>query len=217
MKSKHFLTTIIFMTVFIFLWAMDSASSPAPTPFIPEACQTNCATPYGDVLGITLDNVTAYSNCSANCVVPKPNKEKGIYTGIQWQCVEFARRWLLNHIGMVYGDVDTAADLWKLNTVTRVADGISVPFDTYLNGNTTVPQVGDLLIYAKEYLNTGHVAVITHLDKQSGEIKIAEQNFTNTKWPADYARILTLVEKGGKYWILDAYLLGWKRVSTMKR
>jgi glutathionylspermidine amidase/synthetase len=180
---------------------------------LPEACQSDCVTPYGQVLGAAPGTVTAYSNCNAKCVVVSPNKENGTYTGIKWQCVEFARRWLLDNQGVVYGDVDTAADIWnKIQSVTRVADNRQFPLQPYLNGSPEPPQVGDLLIYAKEYLNTGHVAVVTEVDLKVGVIRVAEQNFLNQKWPANtYARQIDTVRRDGKYWVLDAYLLGWKR------
>ncbi|MDM8559928.1 hypothetical protein QUF82_13925 [Thiotrichales bacterium HSG14] len=41
---------------------------------------------------------------------------------------------------------------------------------------------------------------------------MAEQNFSNKKWVENYARKIDLIEKEGKYWLLDAYLLGWKHI-----
>jgi hypothetical protein len=196
---------------------LDSQANPtaAAQVQLPAPCETDCVTPYGQVLGVAPGNVPAYSNCNAKCVVFAPHKENGTYTGIQWQCVEFARRWLLANHGVVYGDVDTAADIWKkIQFVTRLADGKTFPLRADLNGSTEPPQVGDLLIYVKEYLNTGHVAVVTEVDRKAGMIKVAEQNFLNQQWPADYARQITLLHKDGKYWLLDAYLLGWKRVVS---
>ena len=181
---------------------------------LPEACRTNCVTPYSQVLGTAPGDVTAYSNCNANCVIFTPNLEGNIYTGIKWQCVEFARRWLLDNLGMVYGDVDTASDIWsKIKYVTRVSDNHRIPLQDFENGSSDPPRVGDLLIYSKEYLNTGHVAVITDVDLPTGVIKVAEQNYSNQTWPADYARKIDLIEKTGRYWVLDAYVLGWKRVA----
>lgn len=178
---------------------------------LPAACRRDCVTPYGQILGTAAGKVAAYSNCNAKCVVFAPNKENDVYTGIRWQCVEFARRWLLDNKGVVYGDVDTAADIWtKIEVVTRVSDGRQFPLQPHLNGSPEPPQVGDLLIYAKEYLNTGHVAVITAVDPKAGFIEVAEQNFLNQPWPADYSRRIVLVDKDNKYWLLDVYLLGWK-------
>jgi hypothetical protein len=82
----------------------------------------------------------------------------------------------------------------------------------HLNGSFRAPQVGDLLIYTKEYLNTGHVAVVIDVDLDAGVVEVAEQNFLNQKWPEDYARRIDFVHMDNRHWILDQYLLGWKRM-----
>lgn len=183
---------------------------------LPEQCLSGCVTPYAQALGTEPGGVAAYSNCSARCVVFDPNRVRGVYTGIRWQCVEYARRWLLDHHGVVYGDVDTAADIWdKIQSVTRMADGREIPLRTLVNGSVEPPKAGDLLIYASAYLGTGHVAVVTAVDQRSGRVLVAEQNFLNRKWPGDYARRLDLVRHDGRWWILDPYLLGWKRLARL--
>ena len=197
---------------------LNACASVSPQPQestqLPAACQTDCATPYAQVLGTAPGNVAAYSNCNASCVVFAPNKQNGTYTGIQWQCVEFARRWLLENKGVVYGDVDTASDIWaKIDVVTRVTDTKQFPIRAYVNGSTEGPRAGDLLIYGKEYLNTGHVAVITEVDRGAGVLKLAEQNFANRRWRGDYARQVEFIHNNGHYWVLDAYVLGWKRAE----
>lgn len=184
---------------------------------LPAACSTQCKTGYGEVLGVGPGDVPAYSNCNSGCVVFSPNffpdKQSGNYTGIKWQCVEYARRWLLVNKGVVYGDVDIAADIWGLDFVTRVKDKQKFKLVSFTNGDKNQPQVGDLLIYAKAFLKTGHVAVISKIDTQSQNIEVAEQNYNNTKWPGDFARNIPYIERDGQYWILDPYLIGWKRVS----
>ncbi len=188
------------------------AEAPTAKP-MPAACVSHCVTPYGTVLGVAPGKVDAYSNCSADCVITEPNRQAGTYTGIKWQCVEFARRWLLVNEGLVYGDVDVAADIWShITYLTRVADQKKIRLDAYLNGSTQAPRVGDLLIYAREYENTGHVAVVTAVDVAAQSVKVAEQNFANAPWPGNYARKIELISKDGRYWILDAYLLGWKSI-----
>jgi hypothetical protein len=193
-------------------FAPAHADAQAAKP-VPAACASQCVTPYGTVLGVAQGKVDAYSNCSSSCVIVEPNRYAGTYTGIKWQCVEFARRWLLVNKGLVYGDVDVAADIWaRITYLTRVADNKSVQLNAYPNGSMQAPRPGDLLIYAREYQNTGHVAVITSVDMASQSVKVAEQNFANAPWPGNYARELTLIRKDGRYWLLDAYLLGWKGV-----
>jgi glutathionylspermidine amidase/synthetase len=185
-----------------------------PQQTLPEACRTDCVTPYAQILGTAPGNVAAYSNCNAGCVIFTPNTEKGTYTGIKWQCVEFARRWLLGNLGVVYGDVNTASDIWnKIQFVTQVSDNQSIPLRAYENGSAEAPKVGDLLIYGKEYLNTGHVAVITDVELHTGILKVAEQNYLNQSWPGNYSRQIDVINRSGRYWVLDPYLLGWKRVA----
>lgn len=185
------------------------------TSLLPLPCSEDCATPYGEVLGETAGNIIAYSNCNAKCVIFDPHYNNGIYTGIQWQCVEFARRWLLNCQGVVYDDVELASDIWnKINLVTRVTDGKLFAVQSHSNGSTQPPQVGDLLIYDKAFFNTGHIAIVTYVDLETGIVRVAEQNFFNKQWLGDYAREIKLIKKNGRYWLWDVYLLGWKHVLS---
>lgn len=181
---------------------------------LPAACTRDCATPWGETLGAA-SGVPAYSNCSAACFVPLPHRESGTFTGIRWQCVEYARRWWLLNRGVFFGDVDVAADLWlKVDTITRASDGGTQPLETHPNGDGAPPQVGDLLVYGREYLRTGHLAVVVAVDAQQGRLDVAEQNFLNRPWPAaDHARSVELLERSGRWWVLDPYLLGWKRIA----
>jgi glutathionylspermidine amidase/synthetase len=181
---------------------------------LPEVCQTGCVSPWGTVLGTADGGVPAYSNCKAGCVVSVPNTVHGVYTGIRWQCVEFARRWLLAHRGAVYGDVDVAADIWDhIDHLEHVGDQRAIPLTALPNGSRQAPVPGDLLVYAREYLGTGHVAVITAVDLPARKLRVAEENYLNQPWPGDYARAIDLVVRDGRYWVLDPYLLGWKHAA----
>ena len=180
----------------------------------PIACQTGCRSPYGTVLGQSPRGIEAYSNCQSDCVIFEPNRWNGIYTGIKWQCVEYARRWLLVNTGAVYGDVDVAADIWdKIDHLTEIKTDRLIPLEARLNGSTQLPEVGDLLVYAKAFQGTGHIAVVTVVDVDNGLIEVGEQNYNNEPWPDDYARKILFIRHGGNYWLLDAYLLGWKHAK----
>lgn len=203
--------TLVYSAVGLLL-ALSPPPSHAKEKPLPAACVTRCKTPFGTVLGVGTGNVPAYSNCDASCVDRVPDIKHGTYTGIKWQCVEYARRWLLVNKGVVYGDVNIAADIWGLKYVTRVKDKAKLKMLSYPNGSSTKPAAGDLLVYAKAYLNTGHVAVISAVDAKGHAIHVLEQNFDNTKWPGHYARSIPYVKRGRHYWVLDAYLLGWKRI-----
>lgn len=188
--------------------------SPAPAAELPAACQASCVTPYGKLLGQSPAGVAAYSNCSSACVVFEPNRVDGTYTGIRWQCVEYARRWLLVNFGVVYGDVDFAIDIWdRIDHYTNVRWDEKVPVENHVNGSGDMPLRGDLLIYAKVMFGgTGHVAVVTAVNEEKGFVEVGEQNFSNSAWTGSHARRIPMVRQEDGYWLLDAYLVGWKRM-----
>jgi glutathionylspermidine amidase/synthetase len=207
----HHLTALVLFTAL----ALSSSGSYSAAKEIPVSCRAGCITPYGKVLGTSASGVEAYSNCQSKCKIFTPNKLKGVYTGIKWQCVEYARRWLLVNKGAVYGEVDTAADIWnKIDHLTHVATNKKLPLRSYLNGSKQSPQVGDLLIYARAYYDTGHVAVVTNVNHEKGVIEVGEQNYSNESWPGDYSRTIELIKKNDNYWLLDEYLLGWKHIQN---
>jgi hypothetical protein len=207
--NKHLTSLSSLVAALVLLSAAAAYASPDANP-LPQNCTSACISSYGEVLGATFDGTSAYSNCKADCVVFDPNREHGVYSGIKWQCVEFARRWLIRNRGLTFGDVDTAADIWAIDSFTRLVDGSKVPVANQLNGSNSLPQKGDLLIYAKEYLGTGHAAVVLDVDSAKGLIRVGEENYENRKWPANYARSIEFIARNGRYWLLDAYLLGWK-------
>ena len=198
-----------FSLVFVLLLVAVNLGEAKP---IPEQCKTNCITQYGSELGKSPAGIAAYSNCSSDCVIFEPNHYKDIYTGIKWQCVEYARRWLLHEFDVVYGDVDIAADIWGLENVTNPVSHESYIFTSIVNGATSLPERGDLLIYGKEYLGTGHVAVVIDIDKQRSTVKVVEQNYLNSNWKGNFSREISYIKKHEHYWLLDAYLIGWKRI-----
>ena len=198
--------------VFLLLVALANGAAADAAP-LPQNCTTTCVSPYGAVLGSTAEGIKAYSNCQSSCVIFDPNQENGTYTGIKWQCVEFTRRWLISQHSLTFGDVDVAADMWALKSLTKLSDQSSVPLKTFENGTKQPPKHGDLLIYGREYLGTGHAAIVLQVDRKRGMVRVAEQNFKNQKWPGQYARTIQLIQKDGRYWVLDPYLLGWKRVG----
>ena len=195
------------------LWA-SSVNATNEVAVLSSACVSNCVQPFSQVLGQSPQGVSAYSNCSERCVHPQPQFSEGVFTGISWQCVEYARRWLLRNFGVVYGSVDIAADIWDLTTVSAADKSQQFAFHSIVNGAALAPpERGDLLIYAQQFLNTGHVAVVLKVDLVKQKIWLGEQNFSNEMWPGDYARVVSFVQQAGKVFLLDPYLLGWKRVA----
>lgn len=100
------------------------------------------------------------------------NYYNGIYTGIKWQCVEFARRYLIVTHGITFSDVTSAFQIPDAKFTTL--DGkqnIEVRNDL---------QVGSLIVWPKNYMTNsvdGHVAVVSSI-RPTG-ITVVEQNYDN--------------------------------------
>ena len=200
---------LFFLVVF---WAAVSSTA-VRADSLPEACQQACVSTFGKVVGVSSGGIEAFSNCSSHCVNPEPNFLNGVFTGIKWQCVEYARRWLLANYGVVYGDVDIAADIWNLDYVHTPNKEKQYEFKSVLNGELGAElKRGDLLIYAKAFLDTGHVAVVLDVDADKQTIIVGEQNYHNLEWQAESAREISYLQRDEELWLLDAYIIGWKRV-----
>ncbi|RLU01140.1 glutathionylspermidine synthase family protein [Ketobacter sp.] len=184
---------------------------------------SSAALPFGAVIGLAPGGVASYSS-DYNTVNYDEFPERhafnhyvaGVYTGHKWQCVEFARRWLLVNRGYVFEDIAMAYDIFYLRQVKVVASGEQLPLASYLNGSKHPPEVGCLMIWQHggEFEVTGHVAVVTEVTEHY--VRIAEQNFDHKPWPqgADYSRELFVrMGEDGSYWVRcsaeGATILGW--------
>jgi len=148
------------------------------------------------IQGIDHYGVVAYVNDGTD----KKNYVDGQFTGLQWQCVEYARRWLLQVRGITFDAVETAEDLWKLKTATSVQGT-----HRFKNSKKGIPTVGALLIYKKtNKVPFGHVAVIVDVH-ENGEIDVAEQNYSLKKWKG-YSRRIHMT---------DPNIIGWKTVTQL--
>lgn len=168
--------------------------------------------PSSDIQGIASINVPAYSNHGTYSY--RANYLYGIYTGVQWQCVEFARRWLLLRKSCIFPDVDIASNIWKdIPYVERVTDGKKFRLIPHPNGSKQMPQKDSFLIYPRgRGMPVGHIAVIVRVDQNY--VYIAEQNHEFHYWSADYARSAPIIYQDGGYYIDDDYkLYGWMEIE----
>jgi glutathionylspermidine amidase/synthetase len=127
MRLAHFL-------LYTLLWS-PCVVAEENAPVFPVACQEKCFSPYGARLGATADGIEAYSNCQPKCVYEKPSLVGNDFAGIEWQCVEFARRWLMKEKGLTFGSIEVAADLWnKVDHLERLQTKERVQLHQILNG-----------------------------------------------------------------------------------
>jgi hypothetical protein len=172
--------------------------------FCQNTPENKCVTPFGYVIG-TADNTPSFSNCRSECVqrdllnkVPAAEigTKEDVFSGLSWQCVEYARRWWMLNLGIQFDSVDTADQIFDTQHAIRLADSQKIP-------------VKHLLIYAKRKDNInfqyGHVAVVVKVNLNRGYIDVAEQNYDNKKWESEnsHSRRISLVFEDGKYTVLD--------------
>ena len=156
-----------------------------------------------------VNNVISYANNNSN----KNNYVNNIYvnniyTGLKWQCVEFARRYLIINYNITFNSIDNAYNIFDLPYFISLKNNMIIPIRKYVNGSKTPPMKDSLLIWNRYYKNTGHVAIITNIDNTT--ITIAEQNYNNNSWNGNnYSRKLKIVFDNGMYYIASNNILGW--------
>ena len=111
---------------------------------------------------------------------------------MQWQCVEYARRYLITKLGVTFDSVDGAEDVFALKTVESIDTGKKYKFKTFKNNKNSncriknnIPKVNDVIIWARNKSDTpyGHIAVILKIE--GDQIYIGEQNWSNDAWTGE--------------------------------
>jgi hypothetical protein len=132
----------------------------------------------------------------------KPAYWNGIYTGIQFQCVELARRFLLANYGLLFDEVDNAYEIMGLSTIQTRRGSLYWP--AHPNKYCHLPDPGSLIVWAPtgHYEGTGHVAVVVKTTQTY--VDIIEQN--------DGRGYRRLHVRGGKLHCTrpGSHILGWK-------
>ncbi|KAF0687034.1 Aste57867_21195 [Aphanomyces stellatus] len=183
-------------------------------------------TPFGTLLGVTDGGVDVYS-ChleeNQTALGQDPNYVNGVYTGVKWQCVELARRYLLVNLGVIFGDVDYAFQIFDFNSIEKVDDKSQVAFNKFVNGGSIPPVHGSLIIWSPygEMTETGHVAVV--VDVTDTYVDIVEQNVEDSIWPQGqtYSRRLKVKKNSTSFfiekWYDEEHILGWMTVDVHTR
>jgi hypothetical protein len=137
------------------------------------------------------NNVCAYSNGNSKHVSHELNYSNGMFTGMKWQCVEYARRYIQIVYGVTFSEVDSAYEIPNA-TFTRLLDNkVIIPWIYQGNPNMNLFESlnNSLIIWAKDCepdTPHGHVAVIVYANKDG--IHVAEQNYDNN----DFYRYISL-------------------------
>ncbi|CAG9576795.1 putative trypanothione synthetase [Leishmania major strain Friedlin] len=158
--------------------------------------------PFGAVQGYAPGGVPAYSNKHDHYFSGERNIEDNIFFGFKYQCVEFARRWLLVRKGLLLPDVNWACHIFQLKEVRDAATTESFAVLQVRNGTTTKPEADALLVYPSTDANpVGHVGTITEVGDDY--VCVADQNYRFHKWESSCAYKLKLDHRDGIWTIID--------------
>lgn len=176
--------------------------------------------PFGAILGVARPGVPAYSSDYDSDVKRTRGWgfALGVYTGYKYQCVEYARRWLVMARGQTFADVGMAYEIFELPYFIRLKDQQRIPVTATRNGTVgEKPRHGSVIMWKASgfFRGTGHVAIVT--DATDEWVRVAEQNVTDTLWDSDYGRQLPVeIGPNGEYTIKEeisnTHVLGWLNV-----
>ncbi|KAG5501535.1 hypothetical protein JKF63_03364 [Porcisia hertigi] len=174
----------------------------APVSFAKPGCL-----PFGAVQGYAPGGIPAYSNNHDHFFSGERSIASNVFYGFKYQCVEFARRWMLERKGLMLPDVNWACNIFELNKVRDAATGEDFAVLRVRNGTETKPETDALIIYpSTDESPTGHVGVITAVGDDY--VCIADQNYLFHKWESSYACKLRLEHKAGIWTVIDDHDAG---------
>jgi len=193
---------------------------------------TTTIIPFGQPIGKTSNNILAFSsdndtnphtNIYSYLKIRKSNIPyyKKIFCGIKFQCVEFARRWLILTYGITFQQIDMAYMLFTEENICfkNIWTKQLISYNKILNGSNhsnesdILPRTGSILLWDKtKHFLTGHVAIILYIDEDY--IYIGEQNWSDTLWTNPYSRKIPIIKTSNYIWLDDSNkyglkILGW--------
>lgn len=177
---------------------------------------------FGTVIGSNRGTV-AYSNQENTYVSDHSHyivyNGNSIFAGMKWQCVEYARRWLIEQKGFSFGQMDYAINLPYINEMYRISEPHKLLRLThFLNAQSSQSlKIGDLLIYDTTYAPiTGHVAVV--VDISDTHVFVAEQNHDNTSWENfHYSRKIPYTKNDHVFHVQEEGLVSWIRFEEIEK
>ncbi len=168
---------------------------------------TSTSQTIGEVID-SLNGVPVYFNGGVDHVSGRTVSADGYNIGLNYQCVEFVKRYYYEYYhhkmpdsyGHAKSFFDPSIPDGKVNQQRNLIQ--------YTNGSFSVPKIGDLIVFKGNIGNPyGHVAIISNVKEK--EIEIIQQN----PGPHTSSRVrYKLVEKDGQYRIKNKRILGWLRM-----
>ncbi|MBL7951641.1 MAG: CHAP domain-containing protein [Flavobacteriales bacterium] len=133
------------------------------------------------------------------------NVVDGYNVGLKYQCVEFVKRYYLDHydhrMPNSYGHAKDFFDTTLVDGMLNKDRGLL----QFTNPSGTKPRVGDLVVLDAWTGNSfGHVAIVSAVE--SGEVEVIQQNTRSSRTTYD------LDHTDGRYRIESKRISGWLRM-----
>lgn len=155
----------------------------------------------------SLNGVIVYYNGGVDNVSGRNITTDNYNIGLQYQCVEFVKRYYYEYLNHKMPDSYGHAKDFFDHTVKDGQINSRRNLIQYTNPSATKPQVNDLLIFGAILSNRyGHVAIISNVT--DNEIEIIQQN------PGAFGKSRVRFDmkiNGGQYYIDNKRILGWLR------
>lgn len=155
----------------------------------------------------SLNGVIVYYNGGVDNVSGRNITTDNYNIGLQYQCVEFVKRYYYEYLNHKMPDSYGHAKDFFDHTVKDGQINSRRNLIQYTNPSATKPQIDDLLIFGAILSNRyGHVAIISNVT--DNEIEIIQQN------PGAFGKSRVRFDmkiNGGQYYIDNKRILGWLR------
>ncbi len=155
----------------------------------------------------SLHHIKVYYNGAVDHVGDRARSPDGYNIGLQYQCVEFVKRYYYLHyhhkMPNSYGHAKEFFNKSLLDGSYNADRGLI----QYANPSRQKPQEGDLLVFSGTSFNPyGHVAIVSYVGVDW--VEIIQQN----PGPFSSSRDTVLLHKGQRTWeIKEKRILGWLR------
>ena len=110
--------------------------------------------PYNAIIGYASTNVVSYSKGNDSHAPGDSYCLYKVYTGIKWQCVEFACRCIFLRKGCVFHQITEGLDIWsQVDSAQRVVETKCFNFKKFPNGSPSPPKNETFIIFDRSSLS----------------------------------------------------------------
>ena len=177
-------------------------------PVVTESSKNKNERKIGDKLD-SLNGVYVFYNGAIDNIGNRNTSKDGYNIGLNYQCVEFVKRYYYQHLKHkmpdTYGNAkdffDSSIKDGKINEKRNLLQ--------FQNPSKSKPMVNDLLIMDASITNPyGHVAIVSKVENE--ELEIIQQNPGPT---APSRATFSIIKVGRRYMVGSLRVLGWLRMK----